>query len=53
MLFGVVFQILEIGNPTVRFGDVIYPTVRIGAVFRNDNATVRFGAVFICRGRLQ
>ena len=33
-------------NPTVTFGAVIYPTVRLGAVLKNRNPTVRFGAVF-------
>ena len=52
-------QFSDIGNPTVRFGAVIYPTVRFGAVFRNRtmlrcgsvrfsnvvNSTVRFGYI--------
>ena len=33
-------------NPTVTFGAVIYPTVRLGAVLKNRNPTVRVGAVF-------
>ena len=41
----------DIGNPTVRFGAVIYPTVRFGPVFRIRECydAVRFGAVFRCR----
>ena len=47
----------DIVNRTVRFGAVIYPTVRVGCGFENlktlrcgsvrcfQNATVRFGAV--------
>ena len=33
----------------MRFGAVIYLTVRFGAVSEIVNATVRFGAVFRCR----
>ena len=32
----------------MRFGAVIHPTVRFGAVLEIVNATVRFGAVFRC-----